>query len=265
MYYLESGYGKHERLRNALVAALALHAAAILSLSFEMGGGVEYHSPQIEVTLATRPSRELVEEARHIAQANQRGLDQQAEPEVPPTAEQLPQPPAPQPAEKKADTAEDVVTTRNAARLVNDPREDPLTRELARLERELEKQEQTYTNMPRVRRLTHVATRESPDAAYLHNFLRRLEAVGNRYYPEASLRYGIYGSLRLLVVVRRDGSLEDVRVLSSSGYAVLDEAAIKTVRIAAPFAPFPAELRATTDKLEIVRTWHFEENRLSSK
>jgi periplasmic protein TonB len=45
---------------------------------------------------------------------------------------------------------------------------------------------------------------------------------------------------------------------------VLDEAAIKIVRMAAPYAPFPPELKATTDKLEIVRTWHFQENQLSS-
>jgi len=52
--------------------------------------------------------------------------------------------------------------------------------------------------------------------------------------------------------------------LASSGYAVLDEAAIKLVRMASPFAPFPPELKATTDKLEIVRTWYFQENQLSS-
>jgi protein TonB len=79
------------------------------------------------------------------------------------------------------------------------------------------------------------------------------------------VRYGIYGDLRLLVVIRQDGSLEDIRVLSSSGYAVLDEAAIKIVRMAAPYSPFPPELMATTDKLEIIRTWQFRENRLSSQ
>ena len=88
--------------------------------------------------------------------------------------------------------------------------------------------------------------------------------MGNKYYPEASVRYGLYGNLRLLVVIRADGSLHDIRVLSSSGYAVLDEAAIKIVRMAAPYAPFPPELRATTDRLEIIRTWQFQENRLSS-
>ncbi|HEY6131634.1 MAG TPA: energy transducer TonB, partial [Halioglobus sp.] len=65
-------------------------------------------------------------------------------------------------------------------------------------------------------------------------------------------------------VIRQDGSLEDIKVLSSSGFAVLDEAAIKIVRMAAPYSPFPPELAATTDKLEIIRTWHFQENQLSS-
>jgi protein TonB len=263
MYYIDSGYGKHERLRNALIAALVLHAAVILGLSFDLGGG-EYRSPQIEVTLATLPSSEILEEARLIAQANQRGLDERAEPEALPPVEPVQQPPAPRPVEEQLDNSEKTVTARNSARLVDSPQQDPLASELAALERQLEDQSQAYADMPRVRRLTSVSTRESVDAAYLHAFLRRLEAVGNRYYPEASVRYDIYGSLRLLVVVRQDGSLEDVRVLSSSGYAVLDEAAIKTVRMAAPFAPFPAELRKTTDKLEIIRTWHFEQNRLSS-
>ena len=49
----------------------------------------------------------------------------------------------------------------------------------------------------------------------------------------------------MLVVIRQDGTLEDLQVLSSSGYAVLDEAAIKIVRIAAPYSPFSPELRAT--------------------
>ncbi len=264
MYYLESGYGKHARLRNALVGALVLHAAIILGLSFDLGGG-KYRSPQIEVTLATRPSREPVAEARHIAQANQLGRDDRAELDALPPAEPVPPAAAPEPAEKRAQNTDKRVTARNAARLVDTPDNDPLSRELVSLERQLEEQSRAYANMPRVRRLTSVTTRESADAAYLHSFLRRLEAVGNRYYPEASVRYGLYGSLRLLVVVRQDGSLEDVRVLASSGYAVLDEAAIKTVRMAAPFAPFPAELRATTDKLEIIRTWHFEQNQLSSQ
>ena len=144
------------------------------------------------------------------------------------------------------------------------PEVDRLNQQLSGLEAELDEQTRTYANMPRVRRLTSVSATQAVDAAYLLDWRRRLEAVGTKYYPEASVRYGIYGDLRLLVVIRQDGSLEDIRVLSSSGYAVLDEAAIKIVRMAAPYAPFPPELKATTDKLEIIRTWQFQENQLSS-
>ena len=145
------------------------------------------------------------------------------------------------------------------------PEVDRISQQLASLQAELDEHNRTYANRPRVRRLTAASAKQAVDAAYLLDWRQRLEAVGNKYYPEASVRYGIYGDLRLLVVIRKDGSLEDIRVLSSSGYAVLDEAAIKIVRMAAPFAPFPPELRATTDKLEIVRTWQFQENQLSSQ
>jgi protein TonB len=277
MYYLEAGYGKHNRLRNAVLLALALHAALLLGLSFSPGDGKASYNPQIEVTLALQPASKAPDKAVRIAQADQRGDD---EPEDVPEA-----PPPPQavvrPKDARGDPRRDVLTTSAAARRAVEaerleqqqampmtgisPEVDELSRELASLEAQLDQQAQSYANMPRVRRLTSVSAKQSADAAYLLDWRRRVEAVGNKYYPEASIRYGIYGSLRLLVVINHDGSLEDIRVLSSSGYAVLDEAAIKIVRMAAPYTPFPAELRATTDQLEIIRTWQFRENRLSSK
>jgi len=285
MYYLEAGYGKHSRLRNAVLLAIALHAAILLGISFNSDPD-SYQTPQIEVTLATRPG-ELPAEARHIAQANQEGGGEPAdvdlltspnnelssEGDAGPQALMEPQEDTSEPSREAITTAaaaQQVVTTeeREQERLplqgVN-PEVDKLTRELAVLEAELDEQSRNYARMPRVRRLTSVSARQSVDAAYLLDWQRRAEAVGNKYYPEASVRYGLYGSLRLLAVIRSDGSLEDIRVLSSSGYAVLDEAAIKTVRMAAPYAPFPPELRATTDKLEIIRTWTYGDKGLSSK
>jgi protein TonB len=52
--------------------------------------------------------------------------------------------------------------------------------------------------------------------------------------------------------------VEEVRILESSGEAVLDDAAQQIVRLAAPFAPFPTEIRKEADRLEIIRTWRFE-------
>lgn len=278
MYYLEAGYSKHNRLRNAMGLALAVHLILLAGISFDAMDGSNY-SPQIEVTLAMRPNSAAPDDARHIAQANQVGNDEPDDqvPAISPNTDVSSQAPPPPAAKiQPEDSNQDPITTAAAAQrtiaaaqpdplLGINPEVDRLTRELAGLEAQLDKQARSYADMPRVRRLTSVSAKQAVDAAYLLDWRRRVEAVGNKYYPEASVRYGIYGNLRLLVVIRQDGSLHDIKVLSSSGYAVLDEAAIKIVRMAAPYSPFPDELKATTDRLEIIRTWQFQENQLSSK
>lgn len=287
MYYLDGGQSRDTRMRNALLAACALHIAVAALVSFESTATPRNH-PQIEVTLATRPSQESPEDARQIAQANQLGSGETSDLEaVTSTNNALPQqalhPRSAAPRQQQTDERAnaDLLSTVAAARrrvameetadeqlrsLTQgiDPEVARLDQQLASLEAELDEQTRAYSDRPRVRRLTAASTRQAEDAAYLLDWRRRLEAVGNKYYPEASVRYGLYGDLRLLVTIRKDGSLEEIRVLKSSGYAVLDEAAIKIVRLAAPYSPFPAELAATTDKLEIIRTWQFQQNELSS-
>jgi len=61
----------------------------------------------------------------------------------------------------------------------------------------------------------------------------------------------------LTVNIKADGALEDVQIDRSSGSKVLDAAALKIVRMSAPFAPFSAEMRMTVDVLGITRVWNF--------
>ena len=62
-----------------------------------------------------------------------------------------------------------------------------------------------------------------------------------------------------------DGTVEKIEILLSSGQRVLDLAAVRTVRMASPFTPFPPEMKQW-DKLEIIRTWQFEPgHRLNTK
>ncbi|MBT6125089.1 MAG: energy transducer TonB [Halieaceae bacterium] len=287
MYYLETTEGEHTRMRNAVLIAACCHVVLAFAVSFNSDSSPHYNR-QIEVTLATRPSQTAPDEAQHIAQQNQEGSGQEAEvdavtsrnneyPQQSPTPQQA----APQQvdadalasgellstvaaASRKVNAQQEQEETRRSATPGLNPEVDRLNQQLASLEAELDEQTQAYVNRPRVRRLTSVSAKQAVDAAYLADWRQRLEAVGNKYYPEASVRYGLYGDLRLLVVIHKDGSLEDIRILKSSGYAVLDEAAIKIVRLAAPYSPFPSELAATTDKLEIIRTWQFQENELGS-
>jgi protein TonB len=287
MYYLETGADNHTRFRNALIAALSVHLVLVLAVSFEATKAQQYNTPQIEVTLAMHPGAVAPDDARNIAQANQLGSGNNAESTRVSTTSPLqsdtnatPQT-ASRAAQAQTRAQRDPVTTAAAAlRHVSkqpdeqeqqtseqqgvDPEISRINQEIASLQAELDDEAHDSVAQPRVRRLTAASAKQSVDAAYLLDWRQRLEAVGNQYYPQASIRYGMYGDLRMLVVIRSDGSLEDIQILSSSGFAVLDEAAIKIVRMAAPYTPVPAELRATTDQLEIVRTWHFQENALSS-
>lgn len=109
------------------------------------------------------------------------------------------------------------------------------------------------------------ASRASPEFAYyLEAWRRKVERVGNLNYPAEARANGISGSLRLRVVVAADGTLEDVDVLESSGKPVLDEAAVRIVELAAPFAPFTSKMAQAVDVIEIERTWRFANNRYSS-
>jgi len=194
----------------------------------------------------------------------------------PEPAQQTPTPIAPQPEVSAPSRQQPVVSTpvKNRTQVSSRARQTPpatpqpvtgsstslLARSLetASLQAQLDMERQQFANRPRVRRFTAASTLSHEDAAYLDNWRRRIETIGNLNYPEQARRENIYGVLRLLVVILPDGSVQQVRILESSGHAILDDAAVRIVQLAAPFQPFPVEMRKRTDRLEIIRTWKFE-------
>ena len=165
---------------------------------------------------------------------------------VPPT----PEPPAevqPEPVPPQV-TAAEILASRNL--------------EIAELTARIQHSSSAYANRPR-RKAISASTRELKYASYLEAWRRKVLRVGNLNYPEEAKRHKMYGDLILHVALRSDGSVEDIRVLRSSGFGLLDEAAVRIVELAAPFAPFPPDIRAETDILDITRTWRFlSSNRL---
>jgi periplasmic protein TonB len=93
-------------------------------------------------------------------------------------------------------------------------------------------------------------------AQYVEDWRLKIERVGNLNYPE-SARGRLYGSLRLSVSINADGTLASLELERSSGHDILDRAAERIVRMSAPFANFPSNIRRDTDILVITRTWHF--------
>ena len=130
--------------------------------------------------------------------------------------------------------------------------------EIASLQAEIDSHREMMAKQPRVKRLTSASTQKREDALYLDNWRKKIENVGNINYPEEARRKKMYGSLRLLVSIYPDGSVKSIEILQSSGKPVLDDAAKRIVQLAAPFQPFPVEMRKSTDVLEIIRTWKFE-------
>jgi protein TonB len=128
--------------------------------------------------------------------------------------------------------------------------------EIARLEAQISKNYDAYQKMPR-RKFIGARTQEYRFAQYIEDWRIKVERIGNLNYPEDARRDKLYGKLQVSVSIRADGSLESVEVSRSSGQRILDAAAVRIVRLAAPYAPLPPDITRDTDILTIIRTWTF--------
>lgn len=129
-------------------------------------------------------------------------------------------------------------------------------REMAQLQARISQQWDEYQKRPK-RAFVGANVREYAFARYVEDWVAKVERIGNVNYPEAARRQGIYGSLRLTVSIYSDGRIETVDIDSTSGSKILDAAAIRIVQLAAPYAPFPDDMRKKADILSITRTWTF--------
>jgi protein TonB len=124
-----------------------------------------------------------------------------------------------------------------------------------RLQAQIDKRLEEYQKRPR-KQFIGARAAEYRFAQYEEDWRMKVERFGTlNYPPEARGKH--YGNLRLTVTLRLDGSIESVELDRSSGLKVLDQAAFRIVRMAAPYAVFPAEIRRDTDLLVITRTWFF--------
>jgi periplasmic protein TonB len=128
--------------------------------------------------------------------------------------------------------------------------------EIERLEAQIRRDFQAYQERPK-RKFIGARAQEYRFAHYVDNWRLKIERVGNLNYPEEAKARKIYGSLQLTVAIKADGEVESVEVNRSSGYRFLDQAAVRIVRLAAPFDRFPDNIRSDTDILHITRTWTF--------
>ena len=284
---LEATVSPGDRLSFTVFLAVALHAALILGVTFTyVTSKPSTHT--MEVTLAQQRAKRRPENADFLAQFNQVGsgtMEKKAimtapteaqfqDTEIRETNQDVPQSASHKAVEQKqtaitttAKTDHNVTVDSEAtetapqkAEFENKKSLQARALEIASLEARIDRQRQIYAKRPRIKRLTSLSTASSADAFYLNSWRRKIESVGNLNYPQKARKNKLYGSLRLMVAILPDGSLKEVALLESSGHQVLDDAAVRIVRLSAPYAPFPDELRQSTDVLEIIRTWQFKKN-----
>lgn len=128
-------------------------------------------------------------------------------------------------------------------------------RAMLRMEAEIARSIEEYNQRPK-RKFIGARVEEYRFAQYVEDWRQKVERVGNLNYPQAA-KGRLYGSLVLTVAIRNDGSLERVELNRGSGHRLLDEAAQRIVKLAAPYAAFPDAIRRDTDIIEITRTWSF--------
>ncbi|MCP5157310.1 MAG: TonB family protein [Ectothiorhodospiraceae bacterium] len=163
-------------------------------------------------------------------------------------------PPAPAPA-----TPPQPAQTLDAATLVS------RSLAMASLSAELDQRLKAYAERPRRKWIT-ARTRQHKYAAYMDAWRQKVERIGNLNYPDDARRDRLSGSLLLDVALNADGSINQITLRRSSGERVLDDAAERIVRLAAPFAEFPKAIAEEVDILHIERTWQFlSTNRFASR
>ena len=275
--------GKHARIQVAAVFSLLVHAVLIFGVSFVLPDASKLADQlkPLEVTLVNTKTTTRPQKADALAQAN---LDGGGNTDAPRRAKSpLPVPREATPsaeltmAQKRVEQlereAKQLMTQKQSQAAIEVAPDQPkvpteeqtgpnaadiMSRslEIARLEAQISKEWDSYQKRPR-RRFVGARTQEFRFARYIEDWRVKVERVGEMNYPQAARDQKVYGSLVVTVSIKADGSLDRVEINRPSGVRLLDEAALRIVRLAAPFAAFPADIAKDTDILSITRTWMF--------
>ncbi len=271
--------GENERLGATLALSLILHGMLVLGVGFTLDEAAPV-VPTLDVVLSQTQTPLTPKEADFLAAANQQGGGDHDKARRPRDSQAgwVPQQEtglAPQPLRAQAPSPAPppearVIATRDSDLRVPPAQSTPPVErpdlpqgdrkiehdaEMARLAAEIHLRSELYAKRPK-RKFVSASTREYAYANYLRAWVDRAERVGNLNYPDEARRKRLAGQLVISVAVRRDGSVEQTRIIQSSGIPLLDSTALRIVRMAEPFPPLP-DTEEHIDILHVTRTWNF--------
>lgn len=277
------------RLPAMLFLAALVHGILIIGVTFNPELASDFASAiSLEVTIVADADQQIdrPDEAAYLAQASQEGGGNTTEQVRPAAPLQSAMPVDNEGQEDGASlddavaheqSADEVLASQDASdrQVEIDPRSDPQTETSTAIAMEAGSestlplpQEDQATMLIRddePRQLIISAdTRESVIAAYLDNWKRRIERVGDSYLPQLGALDDISGSPTLMVVIDVSGDLEKAVIRKSSGSTILDLAALDILQRASPFDPFPPEVTAEYDVVRFEYKWLFADQLVSN-
>ncbi|UCB53970.1 MAG: energy transducer TonB [Thiotrichales bacterium] len=271
----------NDRLGMTLFLAAVLHGIVILGITFSISSSADSELlPTLDVILVQTHNPSEADDASYLAQVSQQGggnSEEQSRPTDLFTAPSLSKNPgvamatseqqqaSQQQVEKvtmlhqddssyRIDTDQEKQNPDDKTRLDRQNQNQNIKQ--ARLAQELSTQIQHLSDTARTKYLNS-STREFAPAAYMRQWINRVERIGNLNYPDQARREKLSGTLILDVVISADGELIKADLRQSSGHQLLDDAARRIVELAAPYSPFPPKLREQADVIHITRSWEF--------
>lgn len=280
--FLLERFGLVASMQVALVASIAIHSVAIGLVGFTLIRALGNNEPHnvMDVVLVNSKSPTKPTKADALAQANLDGggnTDEKMRAKTPLPAV-TPRDPSPELRAAEArraqleEEAKELMVAMKSKAAVTPPspssQDNPAkgsaeardlvdkSLEIAALEAQIAREHLAYQQRPK-KKFVGARTSEYRFAQYIDTFRMKIERIGTLNYPDEARARKIYASLQLTVGIKADGEVESIEVNRSSGYKFLDQAAVRIVRLSAPFEPFSMEIRKDTDILYITRTWMF--------
>ena len=274
----------NDRFGMTFFLATIFHGMIILGITFSVAPPADSKTaPALDIILVQTKAPDDVEDADYLAQISQRGggsAEEKARPRELFSAATLSEKPGiseqstvQQVQKQKQNEQLTLLTQQNAKYSINteknpvkaddsttlDTTNSNQSNNTARLAAEISHTIELQASLDRTKYLNS-STKEFTPAQYMRDWINRVERVGNLNYPDQARTKKLSGTLILDVVINADGELVKTDLRQSSGHQILDDAAKRIVKLAAPFSSFSKKLRKEADVIHITRSWEFLNN-----
>jgi len=274
----------NDRLGLTVFFAVVMHSLIILGISFSQEDKPKAPEklPGLEVTLVQSKTDKEITDADFLAQENQMGGGSDVESErasspveplvatgqVGEVTQIITQIFVPESSEKSdkelltVDKSEDKMKSEQDSKELDTKEDLAATAQLLTISKEIAKQSaeinqlkekyKKHKNFPYL----GAHTKKSQTAQYEEMFRKEVERIGTLNFPDTAKRQNMAGNVRVLVKINKDGTLYEVKVTKYSGKKILDDAAVRFVKMA-KFPPIPDTVIGSNDGVTIVRTFQF--------